>query len=309
MKALKDRMEEEIGSSLFVFELLGLQCFSLKSLTPENVNKRPTILRTIYMILLFCCIFALTARYVSYDRTFMLERRTPKDLLIFVIQNSMNFGMILVILSSFIQSYASTETIKKVYLNSKEIAQLCFDVFMVVVDFKKAKEAAWKRILKGIVFLATLHTTVIFWHMQTNGTNLLPLLVLFPTSYLLMITFKYVFYVAMVNDQLIVLQEFLERMLNQIKVIETVNSRSIQSADDPFPLCKLRTLWKIYNIIYENGTLINDSQGLTILIILASLIVALSVSGYHMLVILIGGMPFNQLPGNNKLISSELFID
>lgn len=300
MKVFKDIMEEDIGSSLLVFELLGLQCFSLKHLTSENLNQRPTILRTIYMFVLCCCILVLTACYVSHDRMFLMENRTPKDILVFIISNSMNVGLILVVLTSFIQTYTSTKTIKRMFLNTKEITRICFNEFIVVCDFKKSKEAAWKRILKGVIFLAVLHVAMTLSQIKTSESNIVMAFAIVPTSYLLMIVFKYVFYVGIVNQQLLVLQKFLEKLFDaQVKIVENVNICAISSAIDPYR--KLRAAWKIYNIIYENGAMINESQGLTVLVILASLIVALSVSGYQVFVITVGGMQANQIPG--KILS------
>lgn len=289
-------MEEEIGSSLLVFELLGLQCFSLKRLTLENERKRPTILRTFYMFILFCCILILTICFVSHDPTFKIEKRSTKDITMFTIQNSMSLGLLLVVLTSFVESYFFTPTIKNVFINCKEISRICHNEFTIKMDFKKIKKEVRRRIIMGIVFILTINGIVGISHAVTDGQFILPLFEIFPTMYLLMIAYKFVFYVGMVNNQLYLVKKLLESMFeNQPpKNIEIINNRSTPPND---LLPKFRAAWKIYNIIYENGGLINDSQGLTILIMICSLTVAIIVSGYKTFVILVGGASTHQIPG------------
>ena len=294
-------MEKEIGGSLFLFEVLGLQCFSLKHLKPENVDKRPNILRTIYMFLLFCSLCAFTVGYVSHDRALTLQKKEPKYFLVFIIKNSMSVGLILVVFTSFVESYRSTKNIKKIFLNAKEITKACFNKFNVVVDFKKSKKGSWKRVLKGIIFLVILQFFVIISNVLfSRDGSFVVLFQLFPSTYLLMIVFKYVFYVGMVNNQLEELKELLVNTFKQQESEIIENGKSITVLSTMDPLCKLRACWRIYNIIYENGLLINESQGLTVLMCLGSLIVALSISGYQLFVIIVGGMLSSQIPGNNN---------
>ena len=298
-------MENELNSSLFILEMTGLQYFSLKLLVKDNSKDKITKYRLVYMVFLFFFVLTFVIAFVMADNIFVIESLTAKNVVMFAIQNSVNFGLILVVCTSFIQSYTSTEHIKKFYLNTKEISRLCLQEFKVSIDFKKIKFSIWKRLTLMMTFFLSLHIIVGFFHIKYLNEVYVLFVGMIPLLFFLMIVFKLTFYVELINRHL----EFLEKLVSDIsmyqpiKIIDNINFhlvtvKTVKPVKQPEdPLRKFQITRKVYNLIYENGVLINDSNGLTLLILLACTVVSLTTCGYTAFVIIVGGLPTKKAPG------------
>lgn len=306
-------MEEELNSSLVIFELMGLQYFSLKQLSKENQNDRPTVVRTIYMVVLLVLVSTLMLVFIWTNNNMAQEHITAKNVLMFMVQNSMNVGLFLVVCTSLIQSFMSTRLVMKIYFNIKDMLHLYLQEFGDVVDFKKVRRASLKRVFTMLTFFFITHGSTTFISMKSYDDVVIMLIGAIPLFFLLMVVFKFIFYVEMVNSQLKFLNEILMKVwtCQSTKFIDNIyfqvtKVKSVKTFEDP--LRKLRVLRRIYNIIHENGNLINDSNGLTILTMLVCLVAALTASGYEAFVIGVGGMSSDKLPETIYVIVVSLTI-
>lgn len=305
-------MEDELNWSLFIFELMGLQYFSIKTLSYDSLKNRITLYRFIYMVFLLTFVLTFVVAFVMAENYMVIESLTVKNVLMFTIKNSMNVGLVLVVCSSLIQSYSSTNYVMQIYLNTREISQLCFEEFKVFIDFKQVKNSTWKRLSVTALVLSTLHGVVGVIHMKYL-LKIYPMLVsLVPMIFFFMIVFKMVFYIDLINIHL----EFLEKLIKEvpmdhpIKIIDNINLhllsvRTVKPVKPPEDtlIKKFRVIRKTYNLIYENGILINDSIGLSVLMLIGSLVIALTASGYEGFVIIVGGLPMEKIPGVLKCVS------
>lgn len=297
-------MEEELNSCLVIFELIGLQYFSLKTLVKDS-NKKPSIVRTIFMVVLMVLMTILVVLFVtSEDLETDNQKVTAKNFITFAIQHSMNFGLILVILVSMVQSFMTTSKTKKLFLNVKEIAKLSYDEFNFTVNFKSIKKAALRRSYVLMTFFITVHFSTFFFRADSPEDVIPMLLGILPILYLLLIVYKFIFYVGMVNKQLNFVGKLLHETFKNPPPIKTIDNKNMHSLyvkpaknceEDHFK--KLLATRKIFNLVYENGLLVNDSNGFTILIVLLDLVVALTASGYEIFVIIVGGLPVEKIPG------------
>lgn len=288
-------MEEELNSFFVVFELMGLQNFSLKSLTAENAKTRPAIVRLIYFVILFLLNTFIMTTFFFHDEIGIQEEVTAKNVLMYAIQHSMNFGLIMVLLTGLVQSFTSTCGTKRIFLNFKEIIKQVQQEFGIVIDFSRIRKASWRRLSVMLIFYGISHVTT-FLSQISSASGIVPFILgIFPIVFLLMIVYKYIFYVGMVNHQL----QFLRKMLADIFKLQSSKATDISlrmnqinyvmSPDDP--MRKLRAIRTIYNLIYENGAAINDGNGLTMLTLLICLVTSLTVSGYQIFVLIVGGLP------------------
>lgn len=301
-------MEEEMNSFLIIFEVMGLQYFSLKSLNFDKLKKRPSARRTLLMLTLLIFMTFVTFFFikVDQDKSENHHRLEAKTFITFTIHHSMNIGLVVVILSSIVQSFMSNWKVEKIYQNAKEIAKVSFEEFNVVIDFKKIKKASQKRLAALLTLFLSVHFTTRFLHTNTFEDIVVMFFAVLPVLYLVMTVFKFVFYVGMVNCQLGFTAKLIENIFKkpQTLALETVNLQKIfvkPSKKFEDPLRKLIAARKILNLTCENGALVNDSNGFTLLLVLTDLVIALTVSGYEIFVIVIGGMPTKQVP--RKLIT------
>lgn len=298
-------MEENLNNCLILFEYTGLQYFSLKSLTTDNAKNRPTFARTVLMLSLFVCINTLAICFIIRDHSIINGELTPKNLIMYLIKHSMNAGFVSTLSVSLIESFVTTRSIKKFYLNSKEIALLCLS-FKLFIDFKKISKNYWKRILLMLSFILAMHGSVMIAHVNNTSGILQMLFGVVPVLLLMMTVYKFIFYVDVVNSQLRMLEKLFEDSFqyDPIKIIDNVadvNLTQVKPSSSIFvdnSLNKLRIVWKIYNLIYDNGNLINESIGMTALALLISLVICLTVSGYEMFVTIVGGRGLKNIPGN-----------
>lgn len=295
----------ELNSSLVIFELMGLQYFSLKLLSNENLNDRPSIIRVVYMLALLILVSFFMVTFIASDVHMINGHITAKNVLTFAMQNCMNVGLILVVCTSLIQSLMSTQRAKKIYLNTNDIVQLYRQEFKLDIDFKRINRASTKKLLLMVAIFFTAHGTVTFIKVNSFEDKLTMLLSVVPIFFLLMVVFKFVFYVGIVNGQLKLLNEMLENiwMYHPIMTFDNIDFHvltNVKSRDDP--LMKLRVLRRIYNITFEIGTLINNSNGLTILVMLINLVIALTAKGYQAFVIGVGGLPTDRVPGEFSIL-------
>lgn len=295
------KMEKELNSSLILFEVLGLQYFSLKSLNKENVNVRPSAFRFLYMLVMCSVVTSLMVCFILFTTPQMENKVTAKNAVTFAVQNMISVCIILVVCISFFQSFASTSLVKRIFLNSNEVAELCYNEFKIFIDINRIKKSVWKRLLAVLIFLLFVYGILISVHLK-SPLDIFPMFVLIlPMIFLMMISFKLTFYVRMINIKLKLLKNILEDIYTHLKLGQTmvVTCTTIKSIE---PLenhsSKLIVARRIYNLIYENGILINASNGLTILILLMTLVVSLTASGYELFVMMVGGMPKNGIMCN-----------
>lgn len=297
MKALS--FEQELNSCMIMFEAMGLQYFSLKSLTVHNFRARPSVPRTIFMLFLVTLITILMIIFIIYDKSLPKEIITAKNVLMQMVRKSLNFNLVLVVWTSLIQSFLSTEKVKKLFFNLTEVSQLSHQYFHMTFDAKRLKRLACRRTLLMMIFLMTVHGGVLIISILHFGMMLKPLVAILPVMFLFTVVNKFLFYVGIVNSQLEFLAQLIENLFVWQEPVKLIDNKIIlsikpsRSADDP--LRKLRAARKIYNKIFENSILINESNGLTLLVLLISLVISLMTSGYEIFVVIIGGLPMDYL--------------
>lgn len=304
-------MEEEINKCLIIFEVLGLQYFSLKSMTLKNLKDHPLWYRKLQLILVLAAAFLVVCYFFlqNDDLSVDPEKLTAKNVMTFAIQNTMNFGLIIVLCANVIQGYTSTLKTKRFYVNFKESARLSQEEFGTRFDFKKLKFQMFKRLLILILILLAVHgVTAAFSEKAFDGEFIDLFIGGALMFFLTTAAFKYVFYVIMINDQLEALEKIVESFV-KTRPISTIDSLQFQIVN-PKPyksfdnsLLKLIAARKIYNKIYASGNLVNECHGFTILCSIVNLVITLTAVGYRTFVIAVSGMDKTKIMGKDYILT------
>lgn len=297
-------MEEELNSCLFIFEGTGLQYFSLKKLTKQNSKDRPEYYRKIYLCVVLLCVVSFAVSYIVHDHHVMSGPVTLKNVMAFTIRLSMNCGIVAVIIISLFQSYMSTLKIKEIYSTLSEIAQIYLRDLNTALSFENVKKKAWKTFYQLTTFMMVLHLSLLIFHRNKTGELIQIILGIFPLFFMTMVIYKFLFYVDLVNCQLEFLKQILEGSFKNralIKILQTVNLATNAIKTPEYPIRKVLGCMKIYLKIREISLLINESIGFTMLNLLAILVVAITVSGYELFIIVVGGLSMERFPGNLKI--------
>lgn len=291
-------METELKSFLNIFELLGLQYFSITELNVDNFKKRPTFLRAIFMLVLITIVCSLMIFFVTNETSAVEGKVTAKNVIMYAVKRSFNLGMILVCCSSIVQSFVSTKKMKKVFMNIRQVVEIAKVEFDVCVDFKRFKKSALRKLWFLLLFFATIHGSVTLFYWNEENLFIKMFFGAIPVVFLLIIVYKIVFFIALINYQLELLSDIITDIFqyHPIKIIENINFHltSVKTIEDP--LEKSRFARKIFNIIFESGALINSSNGLTMLLMLSTLVISLTVSGYETFVIIVDGLSLKHIP-------------
>lgn len=313
---IKAKMEEEMNKCSIIFEVLGLQYFSLNSLTLKNLKDHPSWFRRIHVILTVIVTFLLACYFIILNSDLDVDpnKLTAKNVMTFAIQNTMDVGLIVVFCASFIQAYASTKKIKKIYVNFKEIAQLSQQEFKTTFDFKKLKWHLLKRLFIVVSFFLFLHSFASVIKVKTSKDSFEMLMGGLLLFFLIITSFKYVFYVIMINEQLRFLEKIIQGFV-ETRPISTIDSLQFQIVN-PKPyksfdnsLLKLIASRKIYNKIYASGNLVNESHGFMILCSIVNLVITLTAQGYKTFVIAVSGMDSHKMIGKDNSFYKKKLIE
>lgn len=301
---------QELSGSLFLAEVMSLQYFSIKSLNQHNLRDRPSALRIFFAVVLFTCLAALAALFTLSDNK-TDQNVTAKNILMFVIQKSMNVFTIFLVASGMVQSYIKTTSVKNIFWNTKEITQMCLDEFKSEIDFKLVKKTSRKRLLQMAVCQIISYGTMTYFSYRTPFDIIVLSLGSFPIFFYFVVLYKFVFFVQLINFEL----KFLKKILNEVfanELAPVADSSSIHFVTPTTnkiptnPLRKLVIARKVYDKIYENGEYVNDSMGFTIFVMLMNLVICMTCTGYEVFIVLAGDLPKDKLPGTAYMVVISL---
>lgn len=300
-------MENDLNSCLVIFEVMGLQFFSLKRLSETKTDARPSFVRALLAI--FWLTVTCGAEVVFFtvtDSGISKEKVTAQNIMTFFIQYSMHFGMSGVSLIGTLQSFWMTPSMKRFYRNLKEIARIMEVELDFVINFKRIKQSSWNRLTTILVLAAVTHFSIFqrFVHEFVDffGNFLFFILI----SRLLLASYYYAFHVIVVNR---IIQKLAGIMTNIFTIRKNLNFESgslfvvpakPMKFSDEF-MRKIKAVRKIYELIHENGTLINESNGWTVLMIVINSAASGTACTYAIFVILVGGLPIEGLQGDFQI--------
>lgn len=293
-------MDKQLNCCLLIFELMGLQYFRLSD---GNFEDRPTFPRAFFLAFLLAAVSLLVALLSLAAASSENAVAASNNDLMSAFQSCLAIALVLVIYTSLIQSFASTRSLKKFYSLTAEIEELGTQQFNTSIDFKKFKKANLVRLAVFLIFAVAAY--IIMAVLQTENLRLAILMTIFlvPILFILLIAFKFVFYVALVNYQLEFLFKLIEITfkLPTAKITDLSSLMSVRRVEIPENLIKkLITARRIYQKICKNGDLVNASNGITILILILSIVMSMTVAGYEIYVLTVGEKTFRKASGKSN---------
>lgn len=284
---------EALSDCFKIFEIFGQQYFSLKALlTTGNAESRVSVFHKMAMLIVLS---TLTYFFVGFAKNFQvyIKRITSKNVLLFSIFILTDFGYILASVISTIQSYFKTKVAKKIFLNTREIARIARREFNIEVDFIKIRKAALKK--TAVIMILFVFCNVF---LMLSGKDVVEIIHYYTLQnlFLTLTAMKFSFQVDItVNCQLELLETLLANLFSKCP-IQTYQILLIkQTASSNIAFRKIFAARSIYNLIYENGALINSYNGLPILAVLATVVSLLTFNGYEIFILMIGELPMSRV--------------
>lgn len=289
---------EELNGCLRIFEIFGMQFFSLNSVFQRKSAKHWSIWRIIHFGV-FCAIGLGCACSVIHS-SFNLEKVTTKNVLSIFFLHLVNHGYVLAVFASLVQSAFFVRETKQFFLNSQEIAEICYKHFNIEMNFRKFRYSSFRKIYFTLVFILL----TFLGHLKARGIpideiKLAMILALILATSNLMIACKYSFYVSFINFELSHVEKLLRLTFETKPSPYIIKVSSVEFAKNPARehLRKLNKMWLIYNKICENESIVNRSNGMAILLTLIVSVMILTYQGFEFCVSLMNGAQFQNTIG------------
>lgn len=274
---------EALNSTTFVFQITGLQYFGL-----NNINSRSSCTK------FNCGIFFLIVFLLAYAFSYLplLESRENGDE---NVQISLTFDalasllMILAIIAIMIQSYTSTMKTKHIYSNLEKVSKICSKYLHTDLDYAHVcKEFKTMICWILLMFSSMLSVVLILYYLFCSKEmmwNISFEIVLH--FFLLILVFRFVFYVILVKFHAQTIEEFLDifqhnknEMIELEKFKWTLPSRTVNR--DFVTIEALMALKKVYGIVFQTSKLINQICGFSNLIIIGLILSSDVLEGYNL---------------------------
>lgn len=280
-----------------IFQIFGLQLFSVKSLSATNLTSLPSLAYTIYFVFILVT-FTGQMGIFAYFTSGAQEPLSTKTVLNNGFQRSLYAGLIVIIFISLIKSYVSTPLIKMFYFNCIKISKMSSG-FYNPIDNRQINRNVFNNFLltifisKFLVYLYEIYFDQNQVHLKTFGS-------IFHLLFLNVTALKFVFYVKLINLYLEAVAKFLTEISKPCVTVEANMNFNVKTGMPRLPLdtsCKIRKLVQIYNLIFENAGLINQSMGATVLAIFSVMVLVITSSGYRVFLTIVGKFPVAAVGG------------
>lgn len=298
-----------LGHCSTLFQIFGQQYFSVRTLKKENQKNFPSIGYTIYFVVAFVVVMGEIVIFSTIALSDGVQQTlSQKTVLNVVVQNSMYVGLVVIIFVSLIQSFVSTPSTKKFFLNCVKIARISHYDFGHPIDHRRIRQKVFRHFLLVLLLYFASENFLYFYEKFFNqfesflktATSFLPLMFLTTTC------FKFLFYVKLVNDHLENINTLIKGMFEsqstaplKIKFVQPIKSQPVDLS------IKILNLRRSYNIIIENCEIINRTLGKTVFTILVAMVIANIASGYRLLLVMIGKFPVEKIGGKPLKFSIE----
>lgn len=293
---------EELNNCLIVFEILGLQYFSLKTLFKEDA-KRPSWLRFFYMIFALIASITIIRNYGDFSGAGLLKSVQEKTMIALSVQNIMVMAFMVVISVSIIHAYKTTNEYKQIFIISSKIIRISSEAFGKSLDVKTLKKKLFKRIRSMVIFFIVFHSLMFVFDPLSS-----PVAVVFSALknlILLMLSFRLVVCTSLVNEHLNFLEVMVDKMFPSppIKIIDNINLHLtyVKSATlKDKPLKKIMAAREVYSHTLEISNLVNNTVGLSIFLLFVSLVIAMTSGGHRLFVASMGGPGGDNMYGEHR---------
>lgn len=236
----------------------------------------------IFLALVALCIIENLEKLVGDEGRLMILIQYIFDILSLVVSFTLLF-----------QSFFATRRFKKFYKNIRVVLKMLHQNFDIIFNWQKTKKNVH---LRAFIFWS-IHAGLFLIKADASGYNPQMLVNYFAGLFLIAFLFYFIFIVEILNQTLALLVKSFHELsrptsISHISIIASHNAnlKSIYAVQRlSSNLRKIRACQKVYNIILDCGKAVNESFGLTMLLILIGIVLQMTVEGYKVFINLFTG--------------------
>jgi hypothetical protein len=273
--------ESKIKKFQIFFEFTAMQYFSLKNVSSKTAKDPPSRWRLVLATVAFLSFSLLLINQIYLVKTISKEDIVnAKNIFMMIVSESKGLGMCFTVIISVFKSYKSTVDLKLFHLNSRNIVEMLHDN---PISTKRWLRNAWIRFTVFLCIYFLRMSVFILLYVRSENVGAVILNIIFPVILYLSIVFKFTFYVDMINWQLDLLHKMLLDFFKPKKMFAS-SAKNIQRN----MLHHAVTARKIYNLIYMNAKIINNSNGLSVLFVFIFMIISIIATVYELIAVSFG---------------------
>lgn len=303
-------MEKSLSGTTAIFQLMGLQFFSLDTESlqdgfhqKENISKKHKALFAFSVLILSAEIFGIY--YAITLEQSIFQRKNVKTGL--TVQFTSYIMLVIVVGVSIVHSFLSTGKAKKIFCNFEKIWKIFNNELRENINYASFSERYKNTFIKISFFLFLFLTILFIFILRLNHSNILlwTVLTMYPYFFMQVVYCRFMFHILFVKENLLRILEVLERLRKQHQSPKTnllifdfhVNLSSPSNVPDEVfeTLVKLK---RIYGILSETTSLINEINGPSFMSQLIVLVVCNISAGFKVYLTYMGDVPVERTGGN-----------
>lgn len=284
---------EIIENCTKVFQLFGLQCFSLKSLNSKAKRHSPSAWHKIYLVTIFISFSASIGCWIKVN--YEHEDNVSANSLDSIMKNMITGLIILTTASSLFVSYWKYLEMLDFYRKSQIVSSLCLMEFNYNTNFRQLKivllQVLWLFAF-SIGSINCLFVTGVFFYENEGFYRVL--ISLIPVLFTNISVLRFGFHVQIVNFHLKSLQYLMSQQFSKSLMDKIMKKNN--------PRRKILAMRKIYTLVSKMAKNVNSSLGFTVLLNLCLATAMLVKIAYRSFIITIASLPLEKFEGDNSHI-------
>lgn len=297
-------MENSLSGATTIFELMGLQFFSVSFEPLEERFHSSQQVSKKHKFLFLITVLALSLQGAGIVYAISLEDYTQQDDNVrtaLTVQFITYILMVVVSLISVLHALRVTKKTKQAFCNLKKIFKIFTNELDERIDYTKFARRSKLTFLKATVcFVTQIVVVLVFIHQHDQSKIFLwAVLAIYPYFFLQVVNNYYIFFIMAVTENLRTIFKVLEKVHKMRKGMKmnvgVINFHAKPVDDDLFnSLLKLK---RIYGIIADTTGLINEVAGLPFMMQLFIMVVGNVSAGYKVYLSLMGDVSVERMGG------------
>lgn len=302
-------MEKSLSGVTTLFQVLGLQFFSIHSYSLEDgFHNRGGVSKKHKLSFVFI-VACLTLEFVGIYYAILLEKEQEQNK---NVNTGLSFQYLVYFYSNFVvivavvNAYATTAKTRAIFCNFEKISNIFRNSLREIIDFKEFSKRFNTTMIKiSTFFIIDICATLIFVY-QHNQSNIFlwTVLAIFPYFFFTIMLSYLIFFIKFINLYLDCMVEALDK-LNRLHELSKLGhgihielkSQRI-NCDELFN--SMLALRRIYGCLSETTCMINEVLGIPLIVLITDLIMANSSGGYKLFLSVMGEVFIGRVGGENK---------
>lgn len=285
-----------------VFELSGLEFYSLESVTSLNSTRKISKARLIYMSFVLSVLVILTVIFMFFEEDIEFNSATVHNVVMLTFQSASGISLYGIIAIGILESFCKSDERKQFYANFNLILILLMENFgMKIDDFEKFSRKIRRIILVSLSAFTCFHLIVAsFQQFNTVHFVMVTFVAYFPLIFILIVSIRTIFYVELTNYAIKKLNEIVcnNILIGTYKLSGKINTKcSYLQKEFTQNLLIAR---KIYSLILKNANILDHSWGFGLMCCIIGFIVTLIVSEHEFFVNLTEEYEIGKLTGEHS---------